>query len=87
MLQGPLAVAFMLHKMAFQLSSEVVALHLYSITAKGYLCNQGGTASLLLLSRYACHILNMANKHGVTLITAYIPAHLNVEANHLCQGE
>ena len=32
------------------------------------------------LSRLACWILNLTNKHGITLILAYIPTHLNVEA-------
>ena len=33
----------------------------------------------LFLSRLACCILNLANKHGITLIPAYIHTHLNVE--------
>ena len=40
------AVALMLHKMIFWLSGEVVTLHLDNGTAKAYLCNQGGIASL-----------------------------------------
>ena len=71
----------MLHKVMFHLSPKVFALHLDSKTIKAALCSQGGTASLL--SRLACHILNLANKHGVTLVPAYIPTHLNVEANSL----
>ena len=60
-----LGVAFMLNKVAFQLSSEVVvALHLETSTAIAYLCYQGGAASL---SRLACHILSLADKHGITL--------------------
>ena len=35
------AVALMLHRMAFCLSSKVVRLHLDYITTKVYLCNQG----------------------------------------------
>ena len=69
----------MLHKILFCLSGKVVR------TAKGYLCNQGGTASLFL-SRLAFHILNLADKHGITLTAANIPTHLNVEANYLPQG-
>ena len=34
----------------------------------------------VFLSRSACHILNMADMHGITLFPAYIPTHLNVEA-------
>ena len=75
----------MLHKMAFQLSNEMVALHLDNSMAKAYLCSQDGTAPLFL-SRLACSILNLANKHGITLIPACIPTHLNVEANHLSQA-
>ena len=72
----------MLHRMAFHLSGKVVALHLDNITAKAYLCNQGGTVSPFL-SRLACWILSLTNKYGITLILAYIPTHLNVEADYL----
>ena len=57
-------VALMQHKVAFHLSIRVVALQLDSSTAKAYLCNQSGTASLFL-SRLACNIFNLANKHGI----------------------
>ena len=72
----------MLHRMAFHLSGKVVALHLGNNTAKAYLCNQGGTVSPFL-SRLACLILSLTDKHGITLIPAYIPTHLNVEASYL----
>ena len=72
----------MLCRMAFCLSGEVVALHLDKSTAKVYLCNQGGTVSPFL-SRLACQILSLTNKHGITLLPAYIPTHLNVEADFL----
>ena len=78
-------VALMLHKMLFQLSHKVVALPLDKSTTKAYLCNQGGTASLFP-SKLACHIFNVANKHGITLIPACIPTHLSVEANCLSWG-
>ena len=81
-LQELQAVAIMLHRMAFHLSGKVVALHLDNSTAKAYLCNQGGTVSPFL-SRLACQILSLTNKHGITLIPAYIPTHLNVEADYL----
>ena len=74
------AVAPMLCRKAFQLSGKVVALYLNNGTAKA-LCNQGGTAFSLF--RLACHILNLADKHGVTPIPAYIYTHLNVEADYL----
>ena len=75
----------MLHRMAFYLSDKVVALHFDNSTAKAYLCNQGGTVSPFL-SRVACQILSLTDKHGITLIPAYIPTHLNVEADYLSWG-
>ena len=72
----------MLPRMAFHLSGKVVALHLDNSTAKAYLCNQGGIMSPFL-SRLACQILSLINKHGITLIPAYISTHLNVEADYL----
>ena len=77
-------VAVMLHRMAFCLSGKVVALHLDNSTAKAYLCNQGGTVSPFL-SRLACRILSLTDKHGITLLPVYIPTHLNVEAD-FCLG-
>ena len=62
-LQELQAVAVMLHRMAFCHSSKVVALHLHNSTAKAYLCNQGGTVSPFL-SRLACQILSLTNRHG-----------------------
>ena len=64
----------------------MVALYLVNITAKAYLCNLGSTASTFL-SRLACHILNLADMHGITLIPAYIPTHLNVKTNYLSVGK
>ena len=43
---------------------------------------QVDTASLFP-SRLACHILNLADKHGIILILVYISAHLNVEDAYL----
>ena len=71
----------MLCEMAFQVSTTVVALHLDASIAKAYFCNQDSIASFFL-SRLACHILNLTDKHGFTFILAYIPTHLNVEADH-----
>ena len=85
-LQELQAVAIMLHRMASCLSSKVVALHLDNSTAKAYLCNQGGTVSPFL-SRLACWILSLTDKHGITLLPAYIPTHLNVEADFLSQDQ
>ena len=69
-LQELQAIPMMLHRMTFHLSCKVVPLHLDNITAKAYLCNQGGTVSHFL-SRLACQILSLTNKHGITLIPAY----------------
>ena len=85
-LQELQAIAMMLCRMAFCLSDKVVALHLDNNTAKAYLCNQGGTVSPFL-SRLACQILSLTDKHGITLIPAYIPTHLNVEADYLSQDQ
>ena len=81
-LQELQAVAIMLSRMAFCLSGKVVALHLDNSTAKAYMCNQGGTVSPFL-SRLACQIPILTDKHGITLLPAYIPTHLNVEADFL----
>ena len=72
----------MLCRMAFHLSGKVVALPLDNSTAKAYLCNQGITVSPFL-SRLACQILSLTDKHGIILLPAYIPTHLNVEADYL----
>ena len=76
----------LLYRMAFHLFGKVVALHLDNSTDKAYLCNQGGTVSPFL-SRLACGILSLTDKYGITLILAYIPTHLNVEANYLSWGQ
>ena len=81
-LQELQAVAVMLCRVVFHLSHKVVAFHLDNSTAKVYLCNQGGTVSPFL-SRLACWILSLTNKHGITLLPAYIPIHLNMDADFL----
>ena len=81
-LQELQAIAMMLCRMSFHLSGKVVALHLDNSMAKAYLCNQGGAVSPFL-SRLACQILSLTDKHGITLIPAYIPTHPNVEADYL----
>ena len=85
-LQELQAVAMMLHRMAFCLSGKMVALDLDNSMAKAYLCNQGSTVSPFL-SRLACQILSLTKKHGIALLPAYIPTHLNVEANCLSQDQ
>ena len=81
-LQELQVVAIMFHRMAFHLSGKVVALHFDYSTAKVYLSNQGCTVSPFLF-RLACQILSMTKKHGITLLPAYIPTHLNVESDFL----
>ena len=76
----------MLCRMAFYLSGKVVALHLDNSMTKAYLCNQCGTVTPFL-SKLACQILSLTNKHGITLIPAYIPTHLNVEADYLSRDQ
>ena len=85
-LQELQAATMMLCKMAFCLSGKVVVLHLDNSMAKAYFCNQEGTVSPFL-SRLACWILSLTNKHGITLLPAYIPTHLNVEADYLSQDQ
>ena len=85
-LQELQAITMMLHRMTFHLFGKVVALHLDNGTAKAYLCNQGGTVSPFL-SSLACQILSLTDKHGITLIPAYIPTHLNVKAEYLTLGQ
>ena len=81
-LQELQSVAMMLCRMAFHLSGKVVALHLDNSMAKTYLWNQCVTVSPFL-SRLACQILSLTYKHGITLIPAYVPTHLNVEADYV----
>ena len=85
-LQELQAITMMLHRMAFCLSGNVVNLHLDNSTAKVYLCNQGGTVSPFLF-RLACWILSLTDKHGITLIPAYISTYLNVEADYVSQDQ
>ena len=81
-LQELQAIAMMLHRIAFCLSEKVVSLHLDNSSTKAYLCNQVGTVCPFL-SRVACWILSVTDKYDFTLIPAYIPTYLNVEANYL----
>ena len=80
------AISMMLCRMAFCLSGKVVALHWDNSTAKAYLYNQGGTV-YPCLSRLVCQILSLTDRHGITLIPAYIPTHFNVEASYLSQDQ
>ena len=84
-LQDIQAVAFKLHEISFQLSSKVVALHLGSSTAKAYSCDQGSTAPLLSCLTSLLHFAS-DGRHAITLIPAYIPSHLNVEAISFREG-
>ena len=79
-IQEPLAVELMLHRMAFSLIWQGGHLTFGCNTAKAYLCNQGGTSFSLQTS---LPVLYLVEKHGITLIPAFIPTHLNVEANNV----
>ena len=85
-LQKLQAVTMTLHRMAFHLYGKVVVLHFDGSTAEAYLCNQDGTVSPFL-SRLTFQILSLTDKHGITLIPAYIPTHPNVEADYLSWGQ
>ena len=50
---------------------------------KAYLCNQSGTVSPFV-SRLACQILSLTNKHGITLILAYIRTHIPMWRMIIC---
>ena len=67
-------------KWPFSYLVRMVALHLNNSTTKAYLYNK--VVQLPFLSRLTNHTLNMADKHGITLIPAYIPTHLNVETDY-----
>ena len=71
--------------MVFYLADEVVPLGLDNITAQTYLCDEAGTV-LPFLFRLICCILNLADRYDITLISAYIPTHLNLEADYLSWG-
>ena len=73
----------MLHRMAFCLSGKVVALHLDNSTAKG-ICVIKMAQCLLIFPGW--QILGLTYKQSITFIPAYIPTHLNVEADYLTQG-
>ena len=62
----------------------IVSLNQDSSTAEDNLCTQGSRVSL---SRLACCILNLANKHDITVIPLYIPPHLNVKVDIPFMGE
>ena len=61
---------FLYCRVNFHLSGKAVALCLDNSTSKASLCSQSGTLSLF--SILACYVLNLADKHGITLIPAYI---------------
>ena len=64
---------------------KAVALHQDSTAANANLYNQGGTV-YPFLSRVAGCMLNLADKHSITLIQAYVPTHLNPEADYIFWG-
>ena len=51
-----------------------------------YILIIGTATESTFLSRLACHILNLANMHGIHLLPVYLPTHSKVEAGYLSQG-
>ena len=80
------AVATMLCRMAFCLSDNVGALHLNNSTAK-FICIIKVVQYLLFFPGWPAGYWVLTDKHIITLIPAYISAHLNVEANYLLWGQ
>ena len=71
--------------MTFYLSGMVAALHFDNCTAKAsYVIKV--VHYCFFLSRLACNILILVDKHTTTLIQAYVYTPLNVEAYYLLQG-
>ena len=58
--------------MAFQLSGNVVALHLDNSTPEASVCNHGDMVSTFI-STVACHILDLADMHATILLAYVIP--------------
>ena len=69
-LQDLQVIVLMLCRMGFCLSHHMVVLHLDNSSAI-YIINM--VQYPFFLSRLAFHILNLASKHGITFIPAYIP--------------
>ena len=62
-------------------------LHCFWITAlQKLICVIKVVQCLLFFPRLARWILSLNDKHGITLIPAYIPNHLNVEADYVSQA-
>ena len=85
-LQELQVVVQMLCRMAFHLSGNVVALHLHSNTAKAIIMQQSIWYNIFFLFRLSYYILNLADKHDIAVIPAYIHIHVNVEGNYLSWG-
>ena len=77
-------MALMLHRMPFHLSGKVVGLCLDNSTVKVYVYKK---VEYLFSFQTSLHILNLADKHGITLILAYIPMHFNVETAYMLWGK
>ena len=84
-LQELQAVPLILHKMAIHFTNKVAA-YIWTVVLLR-LVYVIKVVELLFLSRLACHIFNLANRHGITRIPTYMPTHLNVEAEYLSQGQ
>ena len=74
----------MLYRNTFICAVTMFTLPLDRSPAEGYLCNCGGIVSPFL-SRVACGTLNLAGRHGITHIAAYILTNVSVETYYLLQ--
>ena len=81
-LQELWVVLLMPCRLTFCLSGKVVTYHWDNKTAKAYFCNQGGTV-FPFPSTLVCCILNLINKHHVTLIQSCIHTNFNVQDNYM----
>ena len=83
-LQDLKIVGLVLCRRAFHLSGKLVPYILIIVLIK--LIYVIVVIQCPFLSRLACCKLNLADKHGITLIPTYIHIHLSVEANYLSWG-
>ena len=71
------------HRVASCSSDKYVAIHLDSSPFGVYVMMVGAVS---LLSKLVCYILILADRHCVTLITTFLPAHFIGKADYLSWG-
>ena len=79
-LQELQAVAIMVCRMAFHLSGKVPCIWITVLLRLTFVIK---VVQCLLFFRLACWILSLTKKYGITLLPAYNPTHLSVEADYL----